>query len=207
VEGCSIVADDAADTRDSAYADRLVRLGETRWKRVLNVQAPYRWNLRRLQVGNTLDVGCGTGRNLLNLGAGSVGVDHNAKSVEIARSRQLEAFTVEEFHASFAHRQTRFDTLLLAHVAEHMEFDAAVKVIEEYRSYLRPHAQLVLICPQEAGYRSDPTHITFFDLDQLRRLSATTGAEVNRAFSFPFPRPIGRVFRYNEFVVVGRFQD
>jgi len=51
------------------------------------VQAPYRRNLRRL-VGDraVLDVGCGIGRNLANLGPGSVGVDHNAHSWPTATS-------------------------------------------------------------------------------------------------------------------------
>lgn len=138
------MSDDAPDTRHDAYADRLVRLGEARWKRVLNVQAPYRWNLRRLGLGVTLEVGSGTGRNLAGLAPGSVGVDHNAKSVEIARARGLDAFTVAEFHAQFADRLGAFDSLLLAHVAEHMEFDAAVKLLEEYRPYLHPQAKVAL---------------------------------------------------------------
>lgn len=104
------MSDDAPDTRHDAYADRLVRLGEARWKRVLNVQAPYRWNLRRLGLGVTLEVGSGTGRNLAGLAPGSVGVDHNAKSVEIARARGLDAFTVAEFHAQFADRLGAFDS-------------------------------------------------------------------------------------------------
>lgn len=196
---------DPDDTRDNAYADRLVRLGDARWKRVLDVQAPYRWNLRRLGLGDTLDVGCGTGRNLLNLGPGSVGVDHNAKSVEIARGRNLDAYTAEDFHAGSADRLGRFEAMLLAHVVEHMDVDSAVKLIEEYRPYLQPRARLVLICPQEAGYRSDPTHVTFMDSERLQDLATAVGAPVDRAYSFPFPRPVGRVFTYNEFVVTGRF--
>ena len=51
---------------------------EQRWKRILDVQAPYRWNLRRLLgTRRTLDVGCGIGRNLVNLPVGSVGVSRH----------------------------------------------------------------------------------------------------------------------------------
>ena len=53
------------------------------WKKALNVQAPYRWNLRRQRLGRTLDVGCGIGRNLETLDPGSVGVDHNEHSVAV----------------------------------------------------------------------------------------------------------------------------
>lgn len=196
--------DDPPDTRHDSYADRLVRLGGARWKQVLNVQAPYRWNLRRLGLGVTLEVGSGTGRNLASLPEGSVGVDHNAKSVEIARARGLDACTVSEFHVRFADRLGGFDSLLLAHVAEHMEFDAAVKLLKEYVPYLRPHAQVVLICPQGAGYRSDSTHVTFFDIPLMQRLGDAIDMTVTCTYSFPFPKPAGHVFRYNEFVVVGR---
>ncbi len=50
------------DTRDAAYTTRLDELGGAAWKRYLDVQAPYRWNLSRLNLGFTLDVGCGIGR-------------------------------------------------------------------------------------------------------------------------------------------------
>lgn len=70
------------------------------WKPIIPVQAPYRWHLRRLKLGRTLDLGCGNGRNLGYLGSTSVGVDHNGELVSIARSRGLNAFTPEDFRAS-----------------------------------------------------------------------------------------------------------
>ncbi|MCP4245603.1 MAG: methyltransferase type 11, partial [bacterium] len=85
-------------TQSEEYAARLVRREDARWKRWLNVQAPYRWNLRRLGLGFTLDVGCGIGRNLLALDG--VGVDHNATAVAAARGRGLTAHTAEEFPAT-----------------------------------------------------------------------------------------------------------
>ena len=88
---------DGAETAASDYAERLSRLEGARWRRLLNVQAPYRWNIRRLGLGRALDVGCGLGRNLAHLANDSVGVDHNADSIAIARSRGLTAFTSAEF--------------------------------------------------------------------------------------------------------------
>ena len=49
------------------YATRLQTLEQARWKQLLDVQAPYRWNIRRLGLGRTLDVGCRLGRNLAHL--------------------------------------------------------------------------------------------------------------------------------------------
>lgn len=195
-----------AGTQESAYTDRLERLEGVWWKRLLDVQRPYRWNLRRLELGFVLDVGCGLGRNLVNLGGRSagVGVDHNADSVAACARRGLVAFTPEGFRASEHARPGRFDALLLAHVAEHMRWDEARALLAEYLPHLRAGGRAVLITPQEAGYRSDATHVEFMDLAALDRLARATGLAPVSAYSFPFPRPVGRVFKYNEFVLVAR---
>jgi len=67
---------------------------------------------------------------------------------------------------------------------------------------VRSGGRAVFITPQEAGYRSDPTHVEFVDLARLDSLARKAGLEPVSAYSFPFPRPVGRVFKYNEFVLV-----
>jgi len=61
-----------------------------------------------------------------------------------------------------------------------------------------------VITPQEAGYRSDATHVTFLDPDGVSGILASIGVRVELARSFPFPRVVGRIFKYNEFVTLGR---
>jgi 2-polyprenyl-3-methyl-5-hydroxy-6-metoxy-1,4-benzoquinol methylase len=186
------------------YADRLVRLRSAWWKHVIDVQAPYRWNIRRLRLGRTLDVGCGIGRNLHHLGPDSVGVDHNAGSVAVARSLGLTGYTVEEFRDSPDAVPASFDTLLLAHVAEHMNRDSVVGILTDYLMFLKPEGRVILITPQEAGYRTDQTHVRFVDFAGSADLASAIGFEVVRKYSFPFPRIVGKVFPYNEFVTVTR---
>ena len=159
------------------YADRLERLSSARWKQVLNVQAPYRADLRRLQLGATLDIGCGTGRNLVSLPKGSVGVDHNPFSIETARAQGAEAYTVEEFFADPALCVPgRFDSALIAHVVEHLTpADARRRIVGSYLPFVRPGGRFVFITPQERGYASDATHITFTDLDGLESLAGDLG--------------------------------
>jgi len=184
------------------YADRLVRLRSVWWKRLVDVQAPYRWNLRRLRLGRTLDIGCGIGRNLQHLGEGAVGVDHNPHSVAIARTQGLRAYTVTEFRNSADGIPGSYDTLLLAHVVEHMDREGALHILRDYLKFLRPSARMVLITPQEAGYRSDKTHVRSVDFAGAADLATAVGFEVACRYSFPFPRVIGKVFRHNEFVTV-----
>lgn len=196
--------DPGPDTRDAAYAERLHELERAGWKRWLDVQAPYRWNLRRLGLGYTLDLGCGIGRNLVHLDRFGVGVDHSPHAVEIARQRGCAAFTPEAFQRSEAAVPGSFDALLAAHVLEHMHRAQAAALVREYLGFVRPGGRVVLITPQEAGYRSDPTHVEPLDFAALVTILAELGVELVRSYSFPFPRLAGRWFVHNEFVVVGR---
>ncbi len=191
-------------TRGRDYADRLQALEQARWKRVLDVQRPYRWNLRRLVEGPVLDVGCGIGRNLVALPPTAVGVDHNADSVAVARSRGCVALTPDEFAASGHARPGVFGTLLLAHVVEHMPHADAVELVRGYLPHLAPRGRLLLVCPQEKGFTTDPTHAEFADFAALRELCRQVGATPERELSFPLPRRAGRWFPYNEFVVAAR---
>jgi SAM-dependent methyltransferase len=193
-----------ASTSGAEYAERLVSLQQVWWKRLLPVQAPYRWNLRRLKLGFTLDVGCGIGRNLLHLDGNGVGVDHNPSSVAVARAVGLRAFTPGEFLESEFATPASFDSLLVSHVLEHMTRAQAVELVREHLVYIRVGGTVVLITPQERGFRSDSSHVEFMAFDALREVAAATQLSVHRAYSFPFPRRAGPMFVYNEFVLVGR---
>ena len=191
-------------TAGAEYAARMKRLAAIWWKRVLPVQAPYRWNIRRLCEGRTLEVGCGAGRNLEHLRDRAAGVDHNLELVEEARRRGLRAYTVEEFLAGEVAVLASFDSLLFAHVLEHMHRSEAVDLVEEYLPYLRPGGRVVAITPQERGFASDPTHVEFLDENSVSEILEATGTRVERTFSFPFPRWAGGLFTYNESVTVGK---
>ncbi|MEP7036313.1 MAG: methyltransferase domain-containing protein [Dermatophilaceae bacterium] len=192
----------STDTPD--YAERLRRKQTLWWKRLLHVQAPYHWNLRRQGLGRTLDVGCGIGRNLGVLPRGSVGVDHNTESVGLARSMGFEAYTVKEFLDGDLALAGGFDGLLVAHVIEHMPREQALNLLRDYLPFVRPGGRVFLVCPQERGYNSDPTHVWFAQDSDLTALARTLGLVPERSFSFPFPRRAGKLFIYNEFCVTAR---
>jgi SAM-dependent methyltransferase len=192
-----------ADSLAPEYAERL-KSRDAPWKRLLDVQAPYRWNLRRVEPGFVLDIGCGLGRNLGHLGGHGVGVDGNPDCVEAAKTAGFTAFGAEDFHQSPYAQPGRFDSMLVSHVLEHMTFDQAAALLEGYLPYLKPGGQVILITPQEWGYRSDNTHVHFMDTAELRRLAERLALTPARSYSFPFPRWVGPLFRYNEFVLVAR---
>jgi SAM-dependent methyltransferase len=195
---------ESISTQDSGYTNLLLMKESPRWKRIFDAQAPYRWHLRRLNLGFTLDIGCGLGRNLINLMGNGAGIDHNPHSVEIAKSRGLLAFTPAEFQESQFNNPDRFDSILLSHVAEHLGDGEAVSLLNAHLSVLKPGGRVVLICPQEFGYRSDPTHVQFVDFVKLRAIATQAGLIHLREYSYPFPRLFGHLFKHNEFVSICR---
>lgn len=201
-QGTISMADATRDTADDAYAQRLQLIQRVWWKKLLPVQAPYQWNLRRQKLGRTLEIGCGIGRNLKTLGKGSVGVDHNKLAVELARSQGFTALTVEEWEASPLRRPAAFDSILIAHVIEHLDDAASAALLADYLPYLKPGGRVMMICPQEKGYASDATHVRFADGETLTALARRAALQPARWFSFPFPRWAGTLFIYNEFVLL-----
>jgi SAM-dependent methyltransferase len=190
------------DTTSAGYTNRLRARSEVWWKRLLPVQAPYRWNLRRQGLGKTIDLGCGIGRNLVALDPGSIGIDHNPDSVALCRERGLTALTPQEWQSSDHRRLESFDGLLLAHVVEHLTPQAGRDLVAEYLPYLRPGGRVFFVCPQERGYASDPSHVFFADGAHLTALAVGLGLRPERWRSFPLPRAAGSAFVYNEFCLL-----
>jgi len=75
-------------------------------------------------------------------------------------------------------------------------------LLSDYLRLLRPGGRVVLITPQERGFASDPTHVTFVNFQALRDIVEALGLVPSREYSFPFPRAFGRLFKYNEFVSI-----
>jgi 2-polyprenyl-3-methyl-5-hydroxy-6-metoxy-1,4-benzoquinol methylase len=191
-------------TADRDYTARLEDQTAKGWKRMLGAQAPYRGHIRRVVEGRVLDVGCGIGRNLTHLDGNGVGVDINPHSVEVARRNGLTAHTAAEFAGSSDAVPASYDTLLFAHVLEHMPPEEASSLLGHYLSFLRSGGRVVIIVPQEAGFRSDPTHVHFLDLDHVARIEEEHGLSREAGYSFPFPRVAGRWFTHNETVSLSR---
>jgi len=191
-------------TEDASYSSHLQSRSSSWWKRLLPVQYPYQRLVRRyFPSGRILDVGCGYGRLLEALPAGSVGVDHNPSLVLAGRNRGLDIVDSSGFEERFGCGQP-FDGLLCAHVVEHLEPAQATQILQGYLMRVRPGSSCMLITPQMLGYRADPTHVHYYDLQALASFAAGLGLEISHALSYPFPAFAGTLFTYNENVVVAR---
>jgi trans-aconitate methyltransferase len=167
------------------------------------LQLPYALHLRFLNLGKTLDVGCGAGRNLKNLSSESIGVDHNSVMIKSCCDRGMNAYSVEEWQSKKESHLGSFDSLLFSHIAEHMTSLEFESMLRSYLPLLKKQGRIVVICPQESGYQSDQTHIEFMDFKKMKSIFKNVNIEAKGQYSYPFPRSFGKIFRHNEFVSIG----
>ncbi len=191
-------------TQGEEYAARLVSLQSAAWKEKLRLFDPYGWQIKFICKGNVLEIGSGIGRNLRALKGRSVGVDHNKKSVDLANEKGLRSLTSEQFLTNFDHNNQKFDTLLLSHVLEHIDEETQKEIFIQYLPFLKPDARIVIVCPQEVGFDSDPTHIRWVDEEVLIKTLSDLNCSKIKLSSFPFPRRLGTKFIYNQFVAIGQ---
>jgi SAM-dependent methyltransferase len=191
-------------TNEKNYTDGLLYRQSAWWKKFFNVQYPYKHNIQSLKPGFVLDIGCGIGRNLLHLNGNGIGVDHNLTSIEVSKSRGLKAYTVDDFLKSTYNKPETFDSILLAHVAEHMTGDDFITLLKQYVHLLKNDGRIIVITPQEKGFKSDDTHVQFMDFVTVKNLLKQIDFNITRQYSFPFPRVIGYFFKFNEFVSVAK---
>ena len=111
-------------------------------------------------------------------------------------------FTPEEFQRSGFNKPETFDSMLLSHVVEHMTLEEAIVLIRLYTPLLKESGKLVMITPQEAGFKKDATHREFMDFGKLRKIAEALGFRPVKEYSFPLPRFLGRFFYFNEFISV-----
>ena len=187
------------DTSSNEYTKRLENLEANPIKKLLGPVNPYKWNIRRSCNGKVLDVGCGIGRNLRYLGrSDALGVDHNEASVEFTNKLGFKAVSSQEFERMLPSLKETFDSILISHVIEHMTPEQALKLLNDYLPALKKGGKVVVICPQQRGYRSDKTHETYFDRLMLEEFALKVCGTNLEYRSFPLPSLFGRAFIYNE---------
>lgn len=190
-------------TDDAAYSLLLQDRSAAWWKRILPVQYPYsRFARQTFPKGKVLDVGCGYGRILRALPPGSVGVDHNPDLIAVGLAAGFDVCLPDQFVERFGGGVPLFDGLVCAHVLEHMERPAALKMLRQYIAAVRPGRVCMLVTPQARGFAADPTHVLDYTLSELAELAEELDLVVRQRLSYPFPQVFGKFFTYNENIVL-----
>ena len=189
---------------DQGYVNRLMGISNKPFKTFLQPVNPYRIGLKRWVKGSCLEIGCGIGRNLGYLGnPHNLGIDINEHAVAKCRTLGYQAITAETFESTRT-ELPKFDNLLFSHVLEHMDCASSIKLIQSYLPSLSDFGAVCIICPQERGFASDPTHVEFKNFENLAGEIEDCGLVVHRSFSYPLPRIFGNLFIYNEFVIIAQ---
>ena len=130
-----------------------------------------------------LDVGCGTGANLLMLSqyGDAEGVDVSEDALAFCRERGLEKVKLGEGEA-LPYEDGTFDLVTALDVVEHMDDDLAG--LREMRRVLRPGGRVLLFVPTFMflwGVQDDVSnHRRRYRLPELRRVLEEAGFEVER---------------------------
>lgn len=130
-----------------------------------------------------LDVGCGTGANLVMLSQfGEVeGVDISPDALAFCRERGLEDVRLGAAE-KLPYEDGRFDVVTAFDVVEHLDDDVAG--LREMRRVLRPDGRLLLFVPTFMflwGVQDDVSnHRRRYRLPELRRVVREAGFEVER---------------------------
>ena len=146
--------------------------------------------LRNADGRTFLDIGCNTGFGVeaaRRLGYEATGVDVSDEAIDIAARLYPENRFVKGTAQAFAHDGGQYDAILCREVIEHMpevhSFMAAL------RSLMKVNGVLWLTTPDAGHFRVPkdfpewkevipPEHISFFNLESLRRLFREYGIEI-----------------------------
>ena len=110
--------------------------------------------------------------------------------------------TVDEFMASDEATEGHFQSLLFAHVIEHLEPDGARAILTTYLPYARPGGSVMFVVPRSVATPPTPTHVWFARFEELNAL-ALMSVWSRASWSFPF-RSLGKAFIYSEFCVLAK---
>ena len=130
-----------------------------------------------------LDVGCGTGANLMLLSqfGETEGVDVSPDALEFCRQRGLDNVRLGEAEA-LPYEDGRFDLVTALDVVEHIDDDVAG--LREFRRVLKPGGRILLFVPTFMflwGVQDDVSHHRRrYRLPELRRVVEKAGFEVER---------------------------
>ncbi len=111
-----------------------------------------------LECNKILDVGCGTGRFMLNYPSRIKGVDHNKESVETCLKKGYDVIRADVTKLPF--EDNSFDGVHCSHVIEHLQPNEAYKLLSELVRVLKKNGVLVIRTPMlYPGFYDDFTHI------------------------------------------------
>lgn len=139
--------------------------------------------LSRFFKGDFIDVGCGLG-DFLSFGTnGSLGLDVNKFNIEHCKKRGLDAKLIKK--GKFPVHDNSFLTINLDQVLEHLSDPDML--LKEINRCLIPGGKLIIGVPCESGYKRDPDHKVFYDLESIKIVLKKYHFRISKNFYCPLP--------------------
>lgn len=161
------------------------------YRRLFPVDIPFKYIAKSCCKGKILDIGCGPGRYLAFFPDRAIGVDHNMDFIEYTHKRGFTSYHTSELHNI---ENQKFDTLLFAHILEHMCMYDGETLINTYIKYLNKNGRIIIIVPHGYCYNNDPTHVLYYGPEQVEMLSNRIGFHIRKSFYHPFPDFLSKYF-------------
>ena len=159
--------------------------------------------LSRFIKGNFLDVGCGLG-DFLSFGSKrSLGLDINKFNVDHCKSRGLSAELIKD--GKFPVDDDSFSTINLDQVLEHInEPDILLK---EINRCLNIGGRLIIGVPCESGYKRDPDHKVFYNLEKIKKVLSKYNFSILITFYTPLPlKFFGKILPQQSLYVISKLE-
>jgi len=115
--------------------------------------------------GKVLDYGCGIG-DFVSYRKNTYGVDIDDDNINFCRTLGLPVEKINSDVLPFD--ESFFDGVFMDNVLEHIAFPDSV--IGEILRVLHPQGILIIGVPGVKGFKSDPDHKVFYDVDDLDKL-------------------------------------
>ncbi|MAM71954.1 MAG: hypothetical protein CMP91_12510 [Gammaproteobacteria bacterium] len=143
---------------------------------------PLIYYLARFYGSRILEIGSGIGNGILGAYPSKIiGIDINPIAVDFCKHQGLKAELIKE-DGNYPFNDNSFDVCVLDNVLEHIE--NPTQTLDECSRVLNNYGLLIIIVPGAAGFRYDPDHKIFYQIENLESLDPRW--EMVLAFSLPF---------------------
>lgn len=130
--------------------------------------------------GKVLDVGCGIG-DFLSFKKEAHGIDINEENIGYCKNKNLNASLMKKDIIPF--KDNSYDSAIMDNVIEHIE--CPQKLLKELNRVLSLNGLLVIGVPGIKGYKSDPDHKKYYDIETLTHTVEAKGFRLIKSFNMP----------------------
>lgn len=160
------------------------------------------WQTKRFKE-RVLDLGCGWGF-YFKINPFAYGIDFNANCVRYLKSLGYKVIQ-EDIRNQLSFRGDFFKCVICHDVLEHMELKDIEKIFLRVHDILEPQGIFLILIPNRKGFeyglKLNVGHKYFITPEEIFLITKGKFA-VEKHYSYPLPRFVGRYFAHNKEVII-----